>query len=102
MALLWLTVGFPVTNNHYLADRAQHITMKDLNDHGNTEIPFEKASEENAELSSGDVISEYLKTDAEPLAQINITINYNRFFTTCTFVNFCSELVSPPPENFVC
>lgn len=102
MALLWLTVGFSFAYNHNSAHVAHHIALKDLSKDGNTGIPFEKSSEEKAELSSNDFVSEYLKEDPEQLIQINITINHNRFFTTQSFVNFCRDSVSPPPKAFIC
>ena len=102
MALLWLTIGFSFAYNHPSTHRTHHFAMKDLNKPGNTGIPFEKSSEEKAELSSNDFMSEYLKADPEPLIQINITINHNRFFTTATLVNFCCDSVSPPPKTSLC
>jgi len=102
MALLWLTIGFSFAYNHPSTNCTHHFAVKDLNKHGDTGIPFEKGSEEKAELSSNDFISEYLKADPETLAQINITINYNRFFTTGAFVNFCRDSDSPPPESSFC
>ena len=102
MALLWLTIGYSFAYNHPTAHCEHHFALKDLSKHGDTGIPFEKTNDEKAELSSNDFISEYLKEDPEQLVQINITINYNRYFTDRAFVNFCCDSVSPPPEPSLC
>ena len=102
MALLWLTIGFSFAYNHSSTNCAHHFAVKDPNKHGSNDFPFEKASEEKAELSSNDFISEYLKEDSETMAQVDITINYNRYFTASAFVNFCCDSVSPPPEPSIC
>jgi len=49
MALLWLTVGFSFAYNHTSAHVDHHIALKDLSKDGNTDIPFEKSSEEKAD-----------------------------------------------------
>ena len=103
MALLWLTIGYSFVHDLPSTDCAHHIALKkDSHNPGDAAIPFENNSEENAEVASGDVVSEFVKTDAEQLEQINIIINYNRHYTTRTFLNFCCDSVSPPPEISVC
>ena len=103
IALLWLTIGFSFTHIQLQNDSVQHFAFNGQSDHNdNAGIPFENSNEETAEISLNDISSEYLKADTEQVQGAEVVISHNRYHGDASFVDFCLDSFSPPPEAFIC
>jgi hypothetical protein len=103
MTLLWLTIGSSFAYNHLSGHFSQQSASKEQSQKQNdASVPFENTTDEQAEISSADFASEYLKVDVEQPVNTDISINHNKYRPAGAFVNFCCDSVSPPPETPIC